>query len=95
MPPSKIKTILIDDELRAINRLKILLQHFPEVKIIKEITKPISNISTVLNGHADLVFLDVEMPGKTGIEIAEEISRYSQHIKVVFVTSRPLCHKSH
>ncbi|MCF6212612.1 MAG: DNA-binding response regulator [Flavobacteriaceae bacterium] len=87
MPSHKIKTIIIDDELRAINRLKLLLEHFPEIKIVKEITKPFSNVSLVINSHPDLVFLDVEMPGKTGIEIAEEMNHFAQNIKIVFVTS--------
>lgn len=82
-----IKTILVDDELRAINRLKILLSHFPEVEVIHQITNAKDSLNLILNYDPDLVFLDVEMPGITGLEIAEEINRNLLHTKVVFITS--------
>ncbi len=87
MAIKKIKTVLVDDELRAINRLKILLNHFPEIEIVNQITEPIDSVSVILNNQPDLVFLDVEMPGMTGLEIAEEINRNIIQTKVVFVTS--------
>jgi len=87
MAIKKIKTVLVDDELRAINRLKILLTHFPEIEIVNQITDPVESVSTILNNHPDLVFLDIEMPGLTGLEIAEEINRNCIQTKVVFVTS--------
>ena len=87
MALKKIHTVIVDDELRALNRLKILLNHFPEIEIVNQITDPIDSVSVILNSHPDLVFLDVEMPGMTGLEIAEEINRNSLHTKIVFVTS--------
>jgi len=84
---TKIKTIIVDDELRAINRMKLLLSHFPEVEIINQITNAKDSLDIILTYDADLVFLDVEMPDITGLEIAEEINRNLLHTKVVFVTS--------
>ncbi len=87
MAINKIKTVLVDDELRAINRMKLLLSHFPEVEILDQITNPIESVTVILNNNPDLVFLDVEMPGITGLEIAEEINRNLLDTKVVFITS--------
>ena len=72
----KIDVVLVDDELRAINRLKILLKNFPEINIAEQFKM----------NNPDLVFLDVEMPNKTGLEIAEEINRSSKKTKIIFIT---------
>ena len=87
MPETKIKTILVDDEERALNRLQILLSYFPEVEVIAQTTDSKSCIETITNLKPDLVFLDVEMPDKTGLEVADEIHRNLVNTKIIFVTS--------
>lgn len=87
MKQKKIKTIIVDDELRALNRMKILLNHFPTIDVVEQTTDAINCLELILAHKPDLVFIDVEMPGKTGLEIADEIKRNNLLTKVVFVTS--------
>jgi len=87
MKGTKIKTIILDDELRALNRMKILLNHFPEIDVIAQSNDSYNCTEIILASEPDLIFLDVEMPGKTGLEIADEIKKNGLHTKVVFVTS--------
>jgi DNA-binding NarL/FixJ family response regulator len=82
-----IKVIIVDDELRAINRMKILLTHFDDIKVIGQYISPFDSLDVILNSQFDIVFLDIEMPGKSGLEIATEIKRNSINTKVVFVSS--------
>lgn len=84
---SKIKIILVDDEQIALDRLKILLSHFPDVEILETTTDALNSIELITNLDPDLVFIDVEMPNKTGLEVAEELQKSMVFSKIIFVTS--------
>ena len=79
-----MKTIIIDDERLARNELKKLLQEFPEVEVIGEAANANEGIDKVEALNPDLIFLDIQMPGKTGFEMLSELER-APH--VIFVTA--------
>ncbi len=87
MLETKIKTILVDDEQIAIDRMKVLLAHFPDIEILETTTDALYSTEMICNLEPDLVFLDVEMPGKTGLEIADELQKNGVFAKIIFVTS--------
>ena len=59
-----LKVILIDDERLARSELKRLLQEFPDVEIIGEAANANEGIEKIETLNPDLVFLDIQMPGK-------------------------------
>ncbi len=79
------KTLIIDDEAIARNRMISLLAHFPQqFEIIGEAKNGIEGAELINRMKPDLVFLDIQMPGKTGFEMLEDLA----HIpKVVFCTA--------
>ncbi len=79
-----MKTIIIDDERLARNELKKLLQEFPEVEVIDEAANANEGIDKIESLNPDLVFLDIQMPGKTGFEMLAELEK-APH--VIFVTA--------
>ena len=83
----KIKVVIVDDELRAVNRIKILLSNFSEIDIIGQFIDPELGSKFIMENRPDVVFLDVEMPGKSGLEICQEIRSSFLHTKVIFITS--------
>ncbi len=87
MMKTKIKTILVDDEQIAIDRMKILLSHMPEIEILETTTDSLNSAEMILKHQPDLVFLDVEMPFKTGLEVADELYKNRVFAKIIFVTS--------
>ena len=87
MPDRKIKTVLIDDDVRALNRLKILLENFKEIELLAQFDHAEDGVQYVIKHEPDLIFLDIEMPGKTGIEIAEEINKHAIKTKIIFVSA--------
>ena len=87
MKEIKINVVLVDDELRALNRIKILLKHFPEINILNQFNDSLQAIEYIKVNNPDLVFLDVEMPEKTGLEIADDINRRALRTKIIFITS--------
>jgi len=64
-----IKAILIDDERLARMELRKLLAEFPEIEIIAEAANANEGIEKIESLGPDLIFLDIQMPGKTGFEM--------------------------
>jgi len=61
-----------------------LLQEFPEVEIIDEAANAEEGIAKIENLQPDLIFLDIQMPGKTGFDMLSQLERSPQ---VIFTTA--------
>lgn len=79
-----MKAILIDDERLARQELKNLLAAYKEVEVIAECADATQAKEKIAELKPDIIFCDIQMPGKTGLELAEEISAM---VDVVFVTA--------
>ena len=78
------KALIIDDERLARNELKKLLSDFPEVDVIGEAANANEGIEKIESLNPDLVFLDIQMPGKSGFDMLTQIERVPH---VIFVTA--------
>ncbi len=78
------KALIIDDERLARNELKKLLQDFPEVEVIGEAANANEGIEKIEELSPDLIFLDIQMPGKTGFDMLLELEK-APH--VIFTTA--------
>ena len=67
----KLRTVLIDDEQPARDIMKHYLKEFEEVEIIGEFFDGFSGLKAIQELKPDLVFLDVQMPKLTGLELLE------------------------
>ncbi|MEO8853056.1 MAG: response regulator [Ginsengibacter sp.] len=79
-----LKVILIDDERLARSELKRMLQEFPDVEVIGEAANANEGIEKIESLNPDLIFLDIQMPGKTGFDMLTELEK-APH--VIFVTA--------
>jgi two-component system, LytTR family, response regulator len=79
-----MKAIIIDDERLARQELKNLLALHKEVEVIAECSDAIQAKEKIQELKPDIIFCDIQMPGKTGLELVEEISAT---VDVVFVTA--------
>ena len=79
-----MKAIIIDDERLARTELRKLLQDFPEIEIVDEASNAEEGLQKVENHNPDLIFLDIQMPGKTGFDMLEELDHAPQ---VIFTTA--------
>jgi two-component system LytT family response regulator len=82
----KIRTLIVDDEELARDRIQALLAEQPDVEIVGVCTDGPSAVEAIDKAQPDLVFLDVQMPGKTGIEVVREIGA-EQMPATIFVTA--------
>lgn len=80
----KIKALLIDDERLARKELTTLLSAHPEIEIVGEAANAEEGISMIDKLNPDLVFLDIQMPEKSGFDMLEEMDEVPN---VVFVTA--------
>lgn len=84
---NKIKTVLIDSEESSILELKALLSKFKEVEIIQVFDDAEKGLDFLLKNEVDLAFVQIETPGLSGLELAEEINKYSKEVKIILVSS--------
>jgi two-component system LytT family response regulator len=80
-----MKTIIIDDERLARNELKRLLEEFPKINIVAEAANADEALLLIEEHQPDLLFLDIQMPGKTGFELLEIIE--DRVPEVIFTTA--------
>ena len=79
-----IKAIIIDDERPARAELRKLLQAYPEIEILDEAQNSKEAIEKIHEYNPDLIFLDIQMPGKNGFELLADLMSAP---KVIFTTA--------
>lgn len=84
--PQKVRTLIIDDEELARERLASLLAKEPDVEVIGEADDGRTALAAILREKPDLVFLDVQMPEMNGFEVLDALSNENRP-NVVFVTA--------
>ena len=84
--PENIRVLVVDDEPLARMRIEDLLAHEEGTVIVGSATNGIEAVERIRTLRPDLVFLDVQMPGKTGIEVIREIGA-EQMPATIFVTA--------
>lgn len=82
-----LKTIIVDDEPLVLSMIQELMAEFSTIEVIKTFTKPKEVIQGIRDLNPDLVFLDINMPGKNGIDLASEIIDINSNIMIVFITA--------
>ena len=81
-----VRVLVVDDEPLARLRLEDLLRHEPNVEVVGTADKGIAAIDAIRTLHPDVVFLDVQMPGKTGLDVVREVGAARMPL-TIFVTA--------
>jgi len=68
-----LRVLIADDERLARQRLEDLLAHEASVEIVGRADNGVTTVEAIRELKPDLVFLDIQMPGKTGLEVVREI----------------------
>jgi two-component system LytT family response regulator len=68
-----LRVLIADDERLARQRLEDLLRYEDNVEIVGRTDNGLATIAAVRELEPDIVFLDIQMPGKTGLEVVREI----------------------
>lgn len=81
-----ITCIIIDDERDACDRLENLLGKIPSIQVIAKETSADKAVEATAEHTPELIFIDVEMPGKSGFDVVKEIRERGVHPTFIFVT---------
>jgi DNA-binding LytR/AlgR family response regulator len=82
-----IRALLVDDEVPARSELRYLLAEHGDVRVVGEAASGAEALELVRDVDYDVLFLDVEMPGATGLETAPQVRDRSGPPAIVFVTA--------
>lgn len=81
------KAIIIDDEPVARDFLNDFLSEIPEIKVVDMQCDADSGFDAILKYKPDIIFLDIEMPGGNGLELAKMLRKEKISVRIVFVTA--------
>jgi len=85
---NKYKVAIIDDDPVCIQNLQNSISHFPFLEIVGSVQSPLSGKDLIIQKRPDLLFLDVEMPQMTGIELINDIcDQVNWSMQVIFYTA--------
>lgn len=84
----EIKAVIIDDEVRARVSLQLLLEEYcPNIEIIEQCETLAEGIKAINKNKPNLVFLDIEMPGHSGLELFDFFNEEEIDFSVIFTTA--------
>lgn len=92
-PPGSagLRVLVVDDERPALDELEWLLSRDPRVASVRTCQSATDGLRVLREGDVDCVLLDIQMPGLTGLELAEVLGRFKEPPPIVFVTA----HEAH
>lgn len=83
----KIRSIIIDDEYKSRDNLRVLLTEYcPSIEIVAEADSAITALKLIKQLEPALLFLDIEMPGGSGFELLQSLPA-NRNFEVIFVTA--------
>ncbi|WP_246081743.1 LytR/AlgR family response regulator transcription factor [Nocardioides litoris] len=88
---SGLRVLVVDDERPALDELEWLLSHDERVATVRTCDSATEGLRVLREDAVDCVFLDIQMPGLTGLELAEVLGRFREPPPIVFVTA----HEAH
>jgi DNA-binding NarL/FixJ family response regulator len=85
-----LRTIIIDDEKYACERLKRLLASFPQIQVVDCLTNSRQGIEYINKQKPDLVFLDVELEKNvSAFDVIKQLNENFQRSHIILVTAYP------
>ena len=81
-----LRVLVVDDEPLARQRLEDLLGHEPNVQLVGTADNGVAAVDAIRALAPDLVFLDIQMPGRTGLDVMREVGA-ERMPATIFVTA--------
>ena len=85
--PDRLKTLIVDDEPLAIERLQILCAGIPRISLVGMAMEGKSALRLAERLAPDLILLDIQMPGMDGVALAQALAGRSPRPALIFVTA--------
>jgi DNA-binding NarL/FixJ family response regulator len=84
-----LKIVIADDHALIREGIKKIVNEEPDLKLVGETSNPFEVVDLCKNTQADIIVLDISMPGKSGLDVLKEIKTLSPSTKVLMMTMLP------
>lgn len=84
-----IRILLVDDSTSFRKGMQTFLSIQPDIEVVGEAARGQAALEMIERHHPNLVLLDAQMPGMSGMEVTREIKSRWPHIKVILMTMYP------
>lgn len=85
---ARTKVVIIDDDEKALNTLRSMLIDYPEMEIVGMARNAEQGMELLKTLRPDILFLDIELPDISGIELLEQIDHIENDVYVVMFTGK-------
>lgn len=82
-----LKALVVDDEAPARSELRYLLDEAGGVEVVGEASNAMEALQLIKAIPYDVIFLDIQMPGLTGVQLAEAMAAHPRPPAIIFVTA--------
>lgn len=83
----KLRTLIVDDECPARSELRYMLEKFSQIEVVGESASAGEALELLKALNHDVVFLDIQMPGLTGLDMSTRLKAMEKPPLIVFVTA--------
>ncbi len=81
------KTFIVDDEPNAAQLLQKLLEPYAIFGAVSVFTNATIAFNKIIEQQPEFLFLDIQMPELSGLQLAEKIKTHAPHAKIIYVTA--------
>ncbi|WP_276840018.1 LytTR family DNA-binding domain-containing protein [Anaerovibrio lipolyticus] len=82
-----LRTVIVDDEQPICDDIAYLLEAHPDIEVVATFQQSQQALAYLQQNPCDLLFLDIKMPGMSGLEFAECLSTLKLNVMIIFVTA--------
>lgn len=82
-----IRAVLVDDEPLAIQELEYILSKISYVRVMRTFTDAQNALKYIRMEEPDVVFMDIDMPQMTGIQLTEQLKKEGLQTQIVYATA--------
>lgn len=83
----KYKVVLVDDEPLMCEELASFLAEFEEIEVVGVCHTDIEALTCIGQQAPDIVFLDIQMPGQGGMQLAQKLAKFARPPVIIFATA--------
>lgn len=83
----RYKTVIVDDEQPICDEIEYLLKKYIDIDICAKFCNSLEALQYIVENSPDIIFLDIQMPGLTGLEMAKKLNTLPYPPVIVFITA--------
>lgn len=83
----RYKVVIVDDEAPICDEIEYLLKQYVDIEICAKFSRAADALAYLVEHSIDILFLDIQMPGLSGLELAQKLKQLPRPPLIVFVTA--------